>query len=176
MSGDTKADVKTDLLRRLHDPVQLRVLVTALVLLAGYAGVYLPLSGGLEEAAGRRAAEQRRLELGRDLDQLRAQFKLFEGRLPAGSDPNEWVQYVLAGIRRFPLKLVKLEPDKPRAVGPYKAVVLRIALEGSFADLDRFLRWLDGNERLLRVDSVKLEPDPRAGRLAMHLVVLGMMG
>jgi hypothetical protein len=171
-----KPDFKADLLRRLHDPVQLRVIVTAVALAAGYAGVYLPLAGAVEEASRRRAAEQARVALARDVARLRAEFERVRGRWPPGSDANEWVEYVLGGIRRYPLKLVALEPDKPCRVGPFQAVVLRLSLEGPFAELNRFLRWLDANERLLRVDAIKLEPDPKRRHLTMHLTVLGLMG
>jgi Tfp pilus assembly protein PilO len=175
-ASQPKPDFRADLRRRLHDPFQLRVIVTALALALGYAGIFLPLSGALEEATRRRAEGQRRLDLARDVARLRREYHRMEGRLPAGTDANEWVEYVLGGIRRHPLKLVTLESEKPRAVGPYQAVVLRISLEGSFAELNRFLRWLDGNERLLRVDALKLDPDPKQGSLTMHLTVLGMMG
>jgi hypothetical protein len=86
------------------------------------------------------------------------------------------VEYVLGGIRRFPVKLVSLESEPPTALGPFKVVMLKIALEGSFAELNGFLRWLDSNDRLFRVDSIKMEPDSKRNRLTMHLTVRGLMG
>jgi len=174
--SESKTDFKSDLILRLHNPTQLRVLVTALALGIGYAGVYLPLGSALEEAQRRRSAGRARLELVHDVSRLRSQIKGFEKRLPTKSDPNEWVEYVLGGIRRFPLKMVTMESLPPRTMGPYKMVVLRIALEGTFKELNHFLRWLDGNERLLRVDVIKLDPDSNRRFLTMHLTVLGMMG
>jgi Tfp pilus assembly protein PilO len=167
---------KSDLLRRLQDPLQMRCIVTALVLMVGYGGIYLPMSAALEEATQRRGVKQKRLEQGRDVQQLQAQFEQFARRLPAGKDPNEWVEYLLGGIRRFPLKLETLQAEAPRTMGPYKVVGLRIALEGTFADLNRFLGWLDENERLLRVESIKMDPDSKKSRLTMQLTVLGLMG
>ena len=42
-TGDRRADLKTALLKRMCDPLQLRVVVIGVVLLVGYSGVYMPL-------------------------------------------------------------------------------------------------------------------------------------
>ena len=175
--GDKKSGRRSPLLERLHNPGQLRVLVTVLMVVAGYAGIYLPLNGETTEATQELAGERQRLELAREVEQLRAQHQRFRGRLPEKSDPNEWVQYVLAGTRGLPVKLTTLDAAPPRDVGPYRAVVLKIELEGAFADLNAFLGWLETNERLFRVDAVTIEPSRHAGgALVMHLTVLGVMG
>jgi hypothetical protein len=84
---------------------------------------------------------------------------------------------VLSGVRNFPLKLVQLDADSSRDVGPYKAVVLRIEFEGAFPDMDAFLRWLESNERLFRIDTVKIAPHRSGnGLMFMQLTVLGVMG
>jgi hypothetical protein len=168
---------KERLLERLHHPGQLRVAVTALALLAGYLGIYVPLSGEISATTRDLALERRRLELAREIEQLRAQRARFQQRLADKPDPNEWVQYVLAGLRQFPVEMKALDRDPPRPVGPYQAVALRIELEGGFADLTAFLRWLETNERLFRVEAVKMTPHRRNnGTLVMQLTVLGLMG
>jgi hypothetical protein len=175
-TSERKTDFKADLLRRLHDPTQLRILVTGLALVIGYVGIYLPLDGAHGAARLRQSEARTRLELSNDTERLRVQVKGFAHHLPLETDPNEWVEYVLGGIRSLPIKLVKLEAAPPRTIGPYKVVVLRIVLEGTFKELNNFLLWLDGNERLLRVDAIKLEPDSNRRSLTMQLTVLGMMG
>jgi len=108
---------------------------------------------------------------------LRAQVEKFQNRLPQGTDTNEWINYVLCGTRRFPLKLIHLDTDPSRRVGPYEMVVLHVKLEGRHADLDSFLHWLESNERLFRVESVDVSSARcQEGRLAMQLTVLGMKG
>lgn len=177
---DTPANqlgLKAQLLERLHNPFQLRMLVTALSLLAGYLAVYMPLTSDIDTTARALAAEQKRLELACDIEHLRAQYRRFQHRLPPKADPNEWVQYVLGGIRTFPLKLARFDTDPPRTVGPYKAVALRIELEGAFRAHSAFLRWLETNERLFRVESLNIVPHRSAsGILVVQLTVLGMMG
>lgn len=176
-ASDKKTEFKAKLLERLHNPAQLKGLVTGLVLLVGYAGIYMPLSSGMEEKTRKLAREQTHLGLARDVEHLQAQFDKFKDRLPEKKDPNEWVEYVLDGIRKFPLKLAKLDAESSREVGPYKAVMLRIEFEGAFPDMDAFLCWLESNERLFRVDTVKITPHRSGnGKLVMQLVVLGVMG
>ena len=171
-----KADLKTRVLDRLHDPVQLRATVTAMVLLAAYAGIYAPLSGEITDATVAIDHQQKLCRLAADVEHLRAQYQSFANRLPKQSDSKEWVQYLLGGVRRFPLRLTALDCDPPRDVGPYKAVVLRVELEGAFFDMDALLRWLESNHRLLRIDSVRISPS-RSNRnvLVLQLTVLGVM-
>src|SRR3990170_4594503 len=174
--GNTHIDFGK-LLQRLHDPRRLRLLVTVLVLAAGFVGVYMPLERRIEKTARTLDKEQKRYALAEEIEELRVQVAGFQARLPKNTDTNEWVQYVLEGIRKFPLKLSTLDSDDPQRVGPYEAVVLHMELEGEFQDLDSFLDWLDTNDRLFRVDSVKIAP-PRgeSNRLVMQLAVLGVKG
>ena len=89
---------------------------------------------------------------------------------------KEWEQYMLGCIRQFPLTLESFKPEEPRAIGPYKAVVMQIDLSGSFGELDNFLHWLESNKRLFRVDAVSLAPGKTTGGLIMRITLLGVMG
>lgn len=174
---DKQTSLKTRLLERLQNPTHLRALVTGLMLLFGYAGVFLPLNGGIEATTRQLAKERTRLELGGEVEKLRKQFAKFKDRLPKPRDPTEWVHYMMDGIRKFPIRQLKLDPEDARDLGPYKAVVMRMELEGTFRDLDSFLEWLETNPRLIRVDYVKIAPQKTgSGLLNMQLVVLGVMG
>ena len=177
METDKTPTLLAQLRQRLHHPAQLRIAVTVLLLLAGYLGIYLPLGGQIADTTRLLRQQQQRRNLVRDIEHLREQCRRFQPRLSARPDANEWAQYVVGGTRRFHLKLIALKSEPPRAVGPYKAVALRLQLEGGFADLDRFLRWLETNERLFRVDDLTIAPPANGtGQLGMQLTVLGMMG
>ena len=184
-TGERRADLKAQLLGRLHDPLQLRILLIGAVLLAGYAGVYTPLTAQIAETTTKLGRERKMAELANSLEQLQARCGSFAKRIPQQADSKEWLQYMHEGIRRFPLKPTKLDCLTPRQVGPYRAVVLTIALEGSFFDLDQFLRWLETNPRLLRVDEINIalakskEMSKQKGEenkddMVMQLTVLGM--
>lgn len=164
------------LLEQLHDPLRLRVLVTGIMLAVGYAGIYMPLSGRIEETTRKLNREHKRLALCNEIEQLRAEVAKFQARLPENTDSNEWMQYVLGGVRQFPAKLINLDLGDPQRVGPYSAVVFHIELEGGFQELDVFLQWLESNPRIFRVDSAKIIPARRDEGLVMQLTVLGMKG
>ncbi len=174
--SDTRIDLK-ELVRRLHDPFQLRVFITGLALAVGYVAVYMPFNRHIEETTRKVNYEQRRENLAVEIEQLRAQVEGFQARLPEETDSNEWMQYVLGAIRKTPLRLASLDSEDPQRVGPYEAVVLQLELEGAFEDLDSFLHWVESNERLFRVDSAKIAP-PRDenGKLSMKLTLLGLKG
>ena len=185
--GERRADLKSELINRLHDPLQLRIVLIGVVLLVGYAGVYTPLTAQIAETTTKLNREQKMAELAASLEQLQARCNTFAKRIPQPADCKEWIwiQYMREGIRRFPLKLTKLDYLAPRQVGPYKAAAMTIALEGSYFDLDQFLRWLETNPRLLRVDDLSIslssgtEKDGTGGvgnkdEMIMQLTVLGL--
>ena len=168
---------KGNLIDRLHNPLQLRIFITATILSIAYAGVFMPLDSSIAETARQLAKEQRRLNLARDIEHLKSEYKRFENRLPKERDPNEWVEFLLGGIRGLPLKLVLLDSKTPQDVGPFKAVVLICELEGAFQDMDQLIRWIEFNDRLFRIDSVRIAPHrSNNGMLVMQLIVLGVMG
>jgi hypothetical protein len=73
------------------------------------------------------------------------------------------------------LKLINLDSDKSKRVGPYEAVTLRVSLQGAIGDLDSFLHWVEANDRLIRVDSAKIEPARTDDRCrVMRLTLLGL--
>lgn len=173
-----RANWKTQLLARLHDPLQLRILVIGIALAVGYAGFYMPLSERIA-ATKQRLEQERKLEvLAGNIDRLKKQCAVFAKRL-APADAKEWVQYVHEGVRQYPLKLSKLDSLATKTIGPYKAMALHVEVQGSFFDLDQFLRWLEANDRLMRTDDISILPPKtlkgnKPDDLVMKLTVLGM--
>jgi type II secretory pathway component PulM len=163
------------LLEPLHSAARLRAVSTGLMLLVGYAGIYLPLSARIDETARNLNNERKRQDLCCQVEGLRAQVDKFAARLPEKTDTNEWVQYLLSGIRRFPLHMLALDSGVPQRIGPYKAVVFHVELEGAFRDLDAFLHWLETNQRLFRVDAAKIVPVRGSeNRVTMQLTLSGL--
>jgi len=175
---ERRADKKSNVLEHLHNPTHLRFILTMVVVGIGYATVYLPLNSSITAATKKLADSQKRLSLADDVDRLRKQFQLVERRLPKQADADEWVQYVLAAIRRSPLKLDSFSPGVTKALGPYQMVYVSIKLSGSLTDLDQFLHWLESNERLFRVENVSITPKSRddGDDLNMEIAILGVMG
>jgi Tfp pilus assembly protein PilO len=178
-TGERRAGLKTLLLDRLHDPLHLRLLVMGAVLLAGYSGIYVPLHAQIDEKSKKIAAAQKLADLATGLEQSQAQSRNLAKWLPQHSDAKEWLQYMHEGIRRFPIKLTKLETLAPRQVGPYRVIAFHVEVEGTFHNLDQTLRWLESNHRLLRVDNLNITPAMAKdvqGNLVMKLLVLGLAG
>jgi type II secretory pathway component PulM len=175
---DRRGPQKGSLLERLHDPTQLRMVLTATVLAVAYVGVYQPFNERISATRRSLSNARKRLALAHDVEQLRQQYRPVQERLARQSGSKEWEQYMLGCLRKFPLKLEAFQPLAPRELGPYKAVAMQIQLSGPFPELDRFLHWLESNEKLFRVDSVSIAPasgkDP--SKRAMTIVVLGLLG
>jgi len=96
--------------------------------------------------------------------------------LPKDTDTNEWIQYVIGGVRKLPVKLVNLDSADPRRVGPFEAVELRVEVRGYYHGLESFLDWVETNERLFRVDSVAVTPMRNSNQLEMTVTLLGLRG
>ena len=175
-SDDRRAgDIKSNLLEQLHDPVRLRVCVIAAVLAVGYFAVYSPMYGKIVETTKKLDREKKMISLATNMEQLQEQYDKFKDRIPRNTDSKEWVQFMLDGIRLFPLKLIRFDCHEPKRVGPYQAIVLKVELEGAFLDMDKFLRWLESNKRLLRVDEISFAPSRSDEHVTvLRLTVLGL--
>ncbi len=162
-------------LERLHDPLRLRIGLTAVVLVIAYVGVYWPFSERIAEVDSQLARDEKRLATAHDIEQMQARYRQVAPRIPSSKDSHEFVEYVLRGIQeRSALRLVELKPEATTHVGPYQAAAVSLELEGSFRELSEFLRWLEVNPRLLRVDSVEIMPRQK-GCLSMHMRIVGLM-
>ncbi len=168
----------TKLKGRLHDPLQLRIALVVAMLVTWYVAVYSPIRERIDASAKEQAKSEAHLAVVREIEALKAQAAKFRDRLPPKSDANEWVEYVLGGIREIEaLKLLKLEPQGVRKHGPFDVLTLRIEIQGTFADLDAFLVWIEANPRLFRVDAVNLKPPIGfSGGLILQVTLLGVMG
>jgi hypothetical protein len=159
----------------LRDPFRLRLGLTGVVLLAGYLGIYCPLSGQIQDIDGRRKVDGTRLALARDIEQLRVRYAKVADRLPKKGDAQELMHYLLnEGIRGRAVRPVQIKLETSSPLGPYHAVSVSLDLEGTFHGLCDFLRWLETNKRLLRVDAVRIAARP-SGALGMTLTVVGLM-
>lgn len=159
----------------LRNPFRLRLSLTAIVLFGGYVGLYVPLSASITDIDTQRARDSRRLALAREIEQLRARYQEVAGRLPPDGDAQELMHYLLEqGIRSRSLRPVQIKLESTAALGPYHAASVSLELEGDFHNLCDFLRWLETNKRLLRVDAVRMAARP-SGVLGMTLTVVGMM-
>jgi type II secretory pathway component PulM len=189
-NGERRADMKTQLMDRLHDPLQLRVILIGLVLAVGYFGIFTPLSENIAKTT-KAIERERKLEvLADNIEQLQKQCDSYKNRLTHQADGKEWMQYILDGVRGFPLKLTKLDCVSTKKIGPYEAVVLQIDVEGTLFDLDQFLRWLETNQRMFRLDEIsidlvegrktfrKAKSDEEVNKddMVMRLTVTGMAG
>ncbi len=168
----------------LHHPARFRMAIVLVILLAWYLAVFMPLKGRIAKASASRDASRARLELAQSVELLRFESECLAKCIPEGSGRNAWVQYLMDGVRATPLRLISLSPQTRLDVGPYSAEVFQIVVEGRFADLEIFLRWLESAPRLLRVNIMRIAPSDQASSARnggvvtqqMTLVVMGVVG
>jgi Tfp pilus assembly protein PilO len=161
-----------------YSPVKLRIVLSLLLLGAWYGGFAMQHTDEIDTTTRELQKERNRLDLSKQVERLRKQVARFQERIPASLDANEWVQYMLSGSRLFELRVTSLETNGRKEAGPYKVVVMKMDVEGSFRDVDGFLRWVESNRRLLRVDSLTLVPQKQSQdtpeKMRATMVILGI--
>jgi Tfp pilus assembly protein PilO len=171
-----KTDYKQAILNQLRQPFKLRLLLCITVITSWYVFFFSPLSQETTATTATIIRERKRVATAREIDQLKKAMAPFKGRVPAGSDANELMRHVIARIRTTPLKLLDLKPEKSKDLGPYETLAIKLTFEGKFAEIDSFLAEVEIDERLLRIDSIKLDPaakDPSRLAAQVTLVSLG---
>ena len=171
---DAKTSYKEIVLKQLRQPLKLRVLLVP----GRIAGWYLAILQPLEPT--RRpppppasAANARGLPPLARSTSSRNPSSPTKGRVLVGADINELMRYVITQMRTSPLKLLDLKPEKPKDLGPFEALGLKLTLEGRYTEIDEFLKWVETDERLLRIDAIRLDPlakDP--SRLTAQVLLL----
>ena len=159
--------------KHLSDPIKLRLTIIGVALLIAMMAVYSPMSDKIRSNRGDLAESERRFETIRDVEILRKEIIGYQDRIPQHADTNEWVRYILDGLRGVQLKLRDMESRQQRKVGPFRTVTLSIEVEGAYPKLQAFMEWLDTSDRFLRVDSINLEKQPDT--LVMKVLILGLV-
>jgi Tfp pilus assembly protein PilO len=171
--------MRNSLLERLHNPTELRICLMLVILGIGYSAVYLPFQVTIAATTRKLQDTEKRLALADEVEALQRQYRAIEPRITANADVSEWLQYVLSGLRQSPIKLDTFSPESPKALGIYQTLTIKIKAVGSFADLDKFIYWLEANPRLFRVSSVRMSPGGKgadAGDLSADIVIVGVLG
>jgi hypothetical protein len=167
-------DYRAEVADALRNPLRLRLALCGAAFLVAYLGIYGPLSDRIANASRRRGEAEKREAAAQETILLRGQVAAFQPRLASNPDPNETIQYVLDGVRRLPLKLVRLDSRGAVAVGPYDAVGIELEVEGPIEQLDALVEWLESNERLFRIDVLRIEPSRDEGEPQLRLRVLAL--
>ncbi len=160
-------------LKHLSDPVKLRLAVVSALTLLSIICAYVPLSGQITKRTAMLGVEKRRLDAIKEVEALRREAESYRGRISPNADTNEWVQYILGGLRKVNLKLRDMESKQPRKIGPYRAVTLTVEVAGPYSKIKAFMEWLEQSDRLLRVHSIRIEKQPK--NLLMKIVLLGLV-
>jgi hypothetical protein len=171
----TKPSARQVLLGQLRHPLKLRVILSLSMIGSWYVFFFVPLADQTQATTTRIARERSRIGIAKEIESLKKTVAPYHARIPAGADFNELMRHVNDHLRSSNLKLIDLKPEAPKDLGPYQTIGIQLTLEGSFTDIDAFLFWIESAERYLRVDAVKLDPNPQdRGRLKAQLTLLSL--
>lgn len=183
------AAFQTALNRFCRNPLRLRIALAAALAGGWYLALYRPLVGRIAAAHERLDTERKRIAVAEVIEDLKAETKRFNDRLPPRPDPNESIQYLLDGVKARPaVRLLSLTPTATKEMGPFQTVGVRLTAEATYPELDRLLRWLEQNPRIFRVEEITIGPVESSGpqrrqggpvaapQYSMELTILGVIG
>ena len=163
------------LLPHLRNPTKLRLLLCITIIGGWYAIFFAPLSEEMAETRALIDKDRKRVTVAHAIDQLKTKLARFQKLIPVGGDANEMRRHVTDHIRTTPLNLIDVKPGKAKVVGPFDAPVLSLSVEGKYKDIDELLAWVENDDRLLRVDALKLGPVAKnPSYLLANLMVVGL--
>ncbi|CAN5816229.1 hypothetical protein BH23PLA1_BH23PLA1_00970 [soil metagenome] len=165
----------------LHDPVKVRFAVGVLLFAAWYLACFLPIESKVEETKRKITSKRELLVLAEQVESLREETGKFLERLPEEADRSAWLNHLLQGVRERPIRLVSIDPKPSKAVGPHESAAATIVVEGTFEELERFLRWVEIGPNLQRIESFEMVPVRSSDSAAptqrqLKIVVMKIMG
>jgi hypothetical protein len=160
-------------IERLRGRSRMAVAAIGGVFLFGFLGISRPLGQRIDGANDRLAKANDRAQLAGEVGDLRQQAKTYQQKLQRGVDPNEWTNYLLNGIRKQQVRLVRMDPKETLSLGPCKVLAWQIDLDGSFESLGKVVQWLETGQRLVRVDRLLLK-SAAGGTVGMSILVKGL--
>jgi Tfp pilus assembly protein PilO len=171
----SKFNFQRMILEQLIHPVKLRLVLCLAIIAGWYAMFFSPTIEHVAATTARIGRERKRVATAREIEQLKAALAPSLGLIPAEADVQELMRHVIDHLRSSPLTLIEIKPDKAKDLGPYEAMGLQLRLEGRFAEIDEFLGWVETDGRLLRIDSIKLDPAGKGtGRLSAQITLLSL--
>jgi hypothetical protein len=157
---------------RLRGRSRMAVAAIGGVFLVGFVGVSRPLGQRIDAANERLTKAEARAQLAGEVASLRRQSALYTNKLRRGVDGNDWTNYILDGIRNERVRLIRMDPKDTVTLGPCKALVWQVDIEGDFRSLSNVVAWLENGERLIRIDRLVLQS--ANGKLVMSMVIKGL--
>lgn len=145
-------------LKQLAHPLKLRLLLTTAAIVAWQALFFGPLGERVAATTSQADRERKRAATAREIEKLKKSLSPHAKLVSPTDDVHDLMKRVIARIRTSPLRLIDLRPDKPAEVGPFALIGLQLNLEGTFADIDAFLDWVETEKLAMAVDSLRLTP------------------
>lgn len=162
------------ILKQLAHPLKLRLALCAALLTAWYGLFFSPMSERVAATTTRVAAERQRIATAREVERLKKSLAPYRD-LAGSGDVHDLIRHVMQPIRSSALRLVDLKPEKPKDLGPFESIGLRLNIEGTYADVDQFLAWTEAQKRAIRIGAIRLTPDTReAGRLSAQITLVAL--
>ena len=157
-----KAGLPKLILDQLRSPLKLRLVLCPVILGGWYFFFFSPLSDHRTAIQASIDKERKRIDMASQIDDVRKSLLPFKDRVPANSDLDELIQFVMARIRSSPLKLITLKPEASKHFGPFESISLSLTIEGTYDQIDALLTRIYNERRLFRVESLSLTPAARS--------------
>lgn len=152
--------IKTEAIRdftyqQLQDPKKMMIAVILGMGIAGLVFIGIPMRASLISLEEELAEETKRQEIILNIQKMKSINRIYQKRLNKNGSFNWWIEYILNGSREFNLKIQEFKPNIPRTPesrpGTYQGMLLEFKITGTYDNLSKFTRWIEGNKWSMRI-------------------------
>jgi len=156
--------------RTAADPIQLRFVVSLLLLVVGYLAVASPLADRIAAARSDLKDARKTERLAEDVVHFTSQIDAISPRLTAAEDIIDWQNYVLHKLDEAGVQLHSFEPKKTEGKGAFKVVGMEVLIRGqNYEAMVDFVDRMEHGERIVRVEKVLIERQVNSIQLTVAL-------
>jgi Tfp pilus assembly protein PilO len=154
--------------------------VAAVMVAVAVVAVYMPQGRQLDQIKAQIAQKEASIQddalkvavvpaMTREAQSLETRYKDFGRKLPHQKDLHEFLLEIDASVRHENLKNSLTEPGKPSREELFNTLPIIMKFKGDYLALGRFLRELEGMERLTRVQKLLIASDGSGGDLNIEV-------
>lgn len=170
--GPEKSALSLLVLRQLAHPLKLRLLLTTTAIVVWQALFFGPVGEQVAATTSQADRERKRATTAREIERLKRSLSPHAKLVSPTDDVHDLMRRVIARIRSSSLRLVDLRPERPAEVGPFALIGLQFHLEGTFAEIDDLLAWVETEKLAMGVDALRLTPVPnQPGQLTAQITL-----
>lgn len=173
--ADPSSDWRTELAQlaeKLRDPFKMRMTVACAAAAIFVLGISDPMEKRIRESKTVTKRWEGKIKTAREIELLQTSLASVEPKMMKGEGTDDVLKHLIQIFRSHPMNLMRMEPEPPQAIGPFKSVRVTAEMEGEYVNLQSLLLRLESDPHLIRIETLSIEANKQgSGPARMQLVI-----